>query len=187
MGVRAGKGDSKWWWSVGHLPAWSEWPGSPSMEKVGYEREFCTKVKGGKGFLFIENHIFYLNILASAFLFFLYFFTCFDPKELILQRCILCTWDVIFLSYTNPVYFEVHFILSLMTSSVRKTFFFSLHCLLLPSLQALTRCRLEFTQNPFNHPFAFLTLPLRPLPSQSSPVLLFPLLSCEELENIANY
>lgn len=58
IGVRAGKGDSKWCSSVGHLPAWAELPGSPSLEKAGYEGEFWTKVKRGKGFLFIENHIF---------------------------------------------------------------------------------------------------------------------------------
>lgn len=69
MGVRAGKGDGKWCSPVGHLPAWAELPGSPSLEKVGYEGEFCTQVKGEKVFLFIKNNIFCLNILASAFLF----------------------------------------------------------------------------------------------------------------------
>lgn len=69
IGVRAGNGDSKWCSPVGHLPAWSELPGSPRPEKVGYEGVFCTEK--GKGILFIENHIFCLNIFFSVLFFFL--------------------------------------------------------------------------------------------------------------------
>lgn len=166
IGVRAGKGDSKWCSSVGHLPAWKEW---------GMRESFAQK--GGKGLLFRDNYIICLNILTLAFFFFYIFF---NPFYILHVRCHL-------LSCPTPILFILRFYFELDDIQCYKTFFSSLHSLLLPSLQALTHRRLEFTQNPFNHPFAFLTLPFCSLQSQSSSVLLFPLLSCEELENIAKH
>lgn len=90
IGVRAGKGDSKWCSSVGHLPAWKEW---------GMRESFAQK--GGKGLLFRDNYIICLNILTLAFFFFLYIF------QPILH--FTCEMSFAFLSYTNPLYFEVLF------------------------------------------------------------------------------
>lgn len=96
---------------------------SPSLEKVGHEKEFCTKVKERKSFFFIENHIFYLNILASAFFFFNMFLHVSTQRDTFYRNAFFtCGISFVFLSYTSRVCFEVHFILSLMTSNVIKPF-----------------------------------------------------------------
>lgn len=122
IAVRAGNGDSKWCSPVGHLPAWSELPGSPRPEKVGYEGVFCTEK--GKGILFIENHIFCLNILVSAFFFllFLYVLSLLQRDSFYKDAFFASGMPFVFLSYTNPVSLEMPFNLSLMIPSVTKSF-----------------------------------------------------------------
>lgn len=101
IGVRAGKGDSKWCSSVGHLPAWKEW---------GMRESFAQK--GGKGLLFRDNYIICLNILTLAFFFFIYFSTHFT----------FYMWDVICFLVLHQSSLFWGSILNLMTSSVIKPF-----------------------------------------------------------------